>query len=546
MQKKKFLILRNYTIEPVFNEIEDKFQNKGIKAKFDYSSYDSALPELLRMTSKKLKEYDGILIFLSFESFVSNIHKKKIKDSFLLFKNLIEEISKQLRVNKIENINWFILSHQKFITHKINNNKVQSQILKLKKKILNFYDFRSEILKFHSTKNIFDLRYWKSSMFPFSGLGLRIASNIIFIKLQLILRSKYKLLILDADNTLWNGIIDEAGYKNINFKNNLLKINYLIFQKKIKELKKKGIILCLCTKNDIVSIRNVFNYHKRKMKLKLNDFLIIKANWDDKYKNILEIHKKLNLSPENSLFIDDSNFEIESINSMIPTIDTQNILEFENYFKNIDKILLPENIKFTKEDALREKLYEDEFKRSTVKEKHKNFNKYIKSLNIVLEIKKNSTKNLTRLAQLSQRTNQFNSSAIRYDEKNLRKLLKNKSNSIYQCSAKDKFGNYGIIGLIIAENKNEKIIIKSFAMSCRALGREIEINFFNFVIKSLLRNFNKEVAILFKKTNKNKLVEDFLKKNCKRGLNWKKEIFFYPKISDSNKRVKLIKINNEK
>ena len=68
-------------------------------------------------------------------------------------------------------------------------------------------------------------------MFPFSGLGLRIASNIIFIKLQLILRSKYKLLILDADNTLWNGIIDEAGYKNINFKNNLLKINYLIFQK---------------------------------------------------------------------------------------------------------------------------------------------------------------------------------------------------------------------------------------------------------------------------------------------------------------------------
>ena len=165
--------------------------------------------------------------------------KKKIKDSFLLFKNLIEEISKQLRVNKIENINWFILSHQKFITHKINNNKVQSQILKLKKKILNFYDFRSEILKFHSTKNIFDLRYWKSSMFPFSGLGLRIASNIIFIKLQLLLRSKYKLLILDADNTLWNGIIDEAGYKNINFKNNLLKINYLIFQKKIKELKKK-------------------------------------------------------------------------------------------------------------------------------------------------------------------------------------------------------------------------------------------------------------------------------------------------------------------
>ena len=114
------------------------------------------------------------------------------------------------------------------------------------------------------------------------------------------------------------------------------------------------------------------------MKLKLNDFLIIKANWDDKYKNILEIHKKLNLSPENSLFIDDSNFEIESINSMIPTIDTQNILEFENYFKNIDKILLPENIKFTKEDALREKLYEDEFKRSTVKEKHKNFNKIYK------------------------------------------------------------------------------------------------------------------------------------------------------------------------
>ena len=546
MQKKKFLILRNYTIEPLFNEIEDKLQNKGVRAKFDYSSYDSALPELLRMTSKKLKEYDGFLVFLSFESFVSNIDKKKIKDSFLLFKKLIEEISKQLKLNKIENVNWFILSHQKLINNKIKSNKIQNKIFKLKKKIQNFYDFKNEILKFHSTKNVFDLRYWKSSMFPFSGLGLKIASNIIFIKLQLILKNNYKLIILDADNTLWNGIIDESGYKNINFKNNLLKINYLIFQKKIKELKKRGIILCLSTKNDISSIRNVFNYHKKKMKLKLNDFLIIRANWDEKYKNILEILKKLNLSPENSLFIDDSNFEIQSINSMIPAIDTHNILEFDSYFKNIDKILLPENIKFTKEDALREKLYEDEFKRSSIKEKYKNFEKYIKSLNIVLEIKKNSKKNLARLAQLSQRTNQFNSSGIRYEEKNLKKLLKNNTNIVFQCSAEDKFGNYGIIGLIIVENGSKKSIIKNFAMSCRALGREIEINFFNFVIKYLSKNVDKKIVILFKKTNKNKLVEDFLKKNCKKHLNGKEEIFFYPKIKLLNKGKKLIKIQNEK
>tara|TARA_S200000501_G_scaffold378604_1_gene442162 strand:+ start:3151 stop:4791 length:1641 start_codon:yes stop_codon:yes gene_type:complete len=546
MQKKKFLILRNYTIEPVFNEIEHKFHNKGLKIQFDYSSYDSALPELIKMPYNKLNNYDGILIFLSFESFVSKMKNNKTNKNLLLFKNLIKGIFDQLKVNKIDNFSWFIFSHQEFRSDSISQKKLESEIFKFKKNISNFYNLKNEIFKFHSIKTALDKRYWTSSMFPFSALGLKIVTNIIFLKIQFLIKNKYKLIILDADNTLWNGVIDEIGVKNINFKNNYSKINYLIFQKKIKDLKKKGILLSLSTKNDLESIRHAFNFHKKKMKLKLNDFLVIKANWKDKFENIIDIHKKLNLSPENSLFIDDSNFEINSISSTLPAIDTQNILEFENYHKNIDKIVFPEKIKRTKEDFLREKLYIDEFKRTGEKEKHRDFKKYIKSLNIVIKIERNSKKNLFRLAQLSQRTNQFNSTTIRYNEKSLKTLLKNKENKIFQCSAKDNFGNYGIIGLIIVQKKGGSILIKNFAMSCRALGREIEINFFRKVINSLGRFEKDKLFILFRKNNKNKLVEEFLKKNCKRKIYKKNEFLFTPKYNLLKTEEKLITINYEK
>ena len=547
MQSKKILVLRNYTIEPVFNELKNKFKVKNINISFDFSSYDSALPEILKMNSAKLVSYDSIFIFFSIEAMLSVKKKNESNQSVKNYKKLILEIIYHLKKSGVENIVLFYFFNNKFLKFSINKKKIEKFYLDINKNNrinIQIFNLTKEINFFLPTDKIFDKRYWDSSMFPFNGNGLKITTNILYNKIQQILKFKYKLIILDADNTLWNGVIDEIGYKKINFLNKSLNINYFTFQKNIKKLKNKGLLLALCTKNDFSSIKKVFVYHSKKMKLKLSDFLVIKANWDPKYKNILSLHKKLNLSVENSLFIDDSDFEINSVSNMIPKIDTQNFFEYENFYKNIDKILISNKLKVTEEDKIRNRLYSEEFKRTDEKDKFNNFKNYIKNLNITLKIIKNSKKDVRRLAQLTQRTNQFNSSAIRLSELDIKNIIKDPKKMIYQCSAKDKFGDYGIIGLAIIELASRSALVTNFLMSCRALGREIENNFFEYFINEIKKSKINECTILFKKNNKNMLVESFLKKNCKKFK--KRNKFEYYKVNISNKKnnQNLVKIIN--
>ncbi len=547
MQSKKILVLRNYTIEPVFNELKNKFKVKNINISFDFSSYDSALPEILKMNSAKLVSYDSIFIFFSIEAMLSVKKKNESNQSVKNYKKLILEIIYHLKKSGVENIVLFYFFNKKFLKFSINKKNIEKFYLDINKNNrinIQIFNLTKEINFFLPTDKIFDKRYWDSSMFPFNGNGLKITTNILYNKIQQILKFKYKLIILDADNTLWNGVIDEIGYKKINFLNKSRNINYFTFQKNIKKLKNKGLLLALCTKNDFSSIKKVFVYHSKKMKLKLSDFLVIKANWDPKYKNILSLHKKLNLSVENSLFIDDSDFEINSVSNMIPKIDTQNFFEYENFYKNIDKILISNKLKVTEEDKIRNRLYSEEFKRTDEKDKFNNFKNYIKNLNITLKINKNSKKDVRRLAQLTQRTNQFNSSAIRLSELDIKNIIKDPKKMIYQCSAKDKFGDYGIIGLAIIELASRSALVTNFLMSCRALGREIENNFFEYFINEIKKSKINECAILFKKNNKNMLVESFLKKNCKKFK--KRNKFEYYKVNISNKKnnQNLMKIIN--
>jgi len=545
MQSKKILILRNYTLEPIFNELKLKFEKKNLKVLFDYSSYDAALPDLLKIKNSKLTEYDAVLIFFSIESML--LKNGNPTKSFSNYKLLILDTIKYLKNFGIKNIQLFFFFNKQLVKKSLNEGQIDKFFLNIKRSDnLQVFNMSNEINLFTSSKNIFDIRFWKSSMFPFNAHGINTISNVLYFKLLQIFKFKFKLLILDADNTLWNGIIDEVGYKKISFINKKKGVDYLKFQKKLKLLKKKGFLLSICSKNDQESLMKVFKYHKNKMMLKFNDFILIRANWDPKYKNILDLHRKLNLSVENSFFIDDSEFEINSINSMIPKLECKNFFEFDNFHKNIDQILISKEFKITAEDKKRDKLYNQEFKRLNEREKQKNFKKYIEKLNIVLTIKKNFSKNFQRLAQLSQRTNQFNSTAIRYDEKEIQKIIKDPQKIIFQCSAKDKYGDYGIIGLAIIELKKNSAIISNFVMSCRALGREIENYFFKYFVGEIIKLNINNLFFLFKKNNKNRLVEQFLNENCKK--NKKIGSYFFYKIINKkkDKNKNLMKVIYEK
>ena len=231
MQSKKILILRNYTLEPIFNELKLKFEKKNFKVFFDYSSYDGALPDLLKIKNSKLTEYDAVLIFFSIESMLLN--DSDPTKSFSNYKLLILDTIKYLKNFGIKNIQLFFFFNKQLVKKSLNEKQIDKFFFNIKRREnLQVFNISNEINLFTSSKNIFDIRFWKSSMFPFNAHGINTISNVLYFKLLQIFKFKFKLLILDADNTLWNGIIDEVGYKKISFTNKKKGVDYLKFQKK--------------------------------------------------------------------------------------------------------------------------------------------------------------------------------------------------------------------------------------------------------------------------------------------------------------------------
>ncbi len=540
MQKDKFLILRNFTIEPIFSEIEEKFNTKKIKPIFDISGYEDSYTSLLDSDEKKIQKYKACILILSVDSF---FHGKKKVNKNILKKEIVNQykiIIENLLEKKAKNIFIFFFSKGMFSKVEISSfGKVLTKISSRKDNI-KIIDLNKEINWFENVKDILSKRSWSQSMFPFNGHGVKILSFIIFRKLIRMYQSEIKLILLDADNTLWNGIIDEVGFKKINIRNNL--INYAKFQKNLSLLKKKGMMLGIVSKNDRENIIKTLKYNKKKMSLRSKDFSVICANWKPKFKNIIEISKKLKISLDQTIFIDDSEFEIESLKKTIKRLEVIRVDEYKNFTNNINSIFKNQT-RVTDEDKKRYELYQIEEKRVNEKKNSKDFKDYVANLNIRLTIKRNNKKNVTRLSQLTQRTNQFNSTTLRLSETQISRIIKDKNIDIFECFAEDKFGSYGTIGAIFINKSKNNLIIKNFLMSCRALGRDIEKYFLDYVCKHYEgTDFN--ILIEYNKSEKNRLFYQFAEKNFKK-IKYKNKFILYKFIKPIIKQnEKIMKITN--
>lgn len=309
-----------------------------------------------------------------------------------------------------------------------------------------------------------------------------------------------KVIILDCDNTLWGGILGEDGPDKVKVNKNADGIIFLHFQQWLKQKIDEGFLLCLCSKNNEADVRNCFD--KGNMPLKWHDFVAKKINWDDKYNNLNAIAKELNLSTESFIFIDDNQFELESIRSLIPDIDC---VHFENDyagFRSITQRFLFKRKRILAADKEKSEQYKIEQQRDKLKEET-SFEDYIRSLEIVTEMQVNDEEHLERYAQMTEKTNQFNFNKIIYTSTELKQYI-NDGNFIFAIKLADRFGDYGIVGLIlIAIHADETFSIHNFLMSCRALGRGVEQQFYNNVIEYLKNKGLSFANITFVATAKN-------------------------------------------
>ena len=559
MKKLNCLFLRNITLEPIEEMLVSNAKKYDMNIKTIFSDYDNILQSSLDLDFLKNKKIDVINVFLWLPNFsdtlsnrITSSSQKKINNEINRLNDFIQIVSKNLSRLEIPviwtSMNLSYESTYGLFDYKFENShenilgKINTSLKKIISVYKNFYYYdltKSE--RSIGSKFLFDQRFWYTAKSPFSHDGFNQISKDLSEMLFSIFNKRSKCLVLDCDNVLWGGIVGENGVNGIKISNNG-DSEFTDFQKEVINLQKSGIILAICSKNNIQDVFEVFEKRKD-MILKKNDFTVIKANWKNKADNILEISKELNIGLDSIVFVDDSKFEIGLIKKFLPEVKTihlpietseqnKSVLINSCYFKTIN---------LTKEDKQRSSMYKAELKRKNLKKKTISLDTYLKSLGLEIIVRNPKLKDLNRVEQMTQRTNQFNLTTKRLNLNDIQKLSKNKNDYIYILDAKDKFGDYGTCGLSIVNVQNKNAYLEVFLMSCRIIGRGIENTFLSEAMSSVMKNEKKLKSFIGKyiPTKKNAQVKDFyinnnFSKNTKKG-----KILEY--VIDSKRILKLKK-----
>ena len=280
--------------------------------------------------------------------------------------------------------------------------------------------------------------------------------------------ARKKVVVLDADNTLWGGIVGEDGVEGVAVDRQYPGLVYRRFQEQLKRLRDTGILLALATKNNRSDVEELFA--RREMPLGLDDFAAVRIDWEPKSDNILRIAEELNLGLESFVFIDDNPFELEQVASALPMVETYRFEagkadEALGLLGSIDGL---KAWSVTAEDKDKAAQYRQEKLRSDAKAGAGSLDDYLDSLEIRLEIGRNRRSQVKRIAQLTNKTNQFNLTTRRHSEAEIEALME--SGQVFDVRLVDRFGDMGVIGVVIVDGGE----IETFLMSCRALGRGVE------------------------------------------------------------------------
>lgn len=323
-----------------------------------------------------------------------------------------------------------------------------------------------------------------------------------------------KCLVLDCDNTLWGGVIGENSIDGIRLSDNGPGSEFYELQKRIKSLYNRGVILALNSKNNLADVLEVLQQHPH-MLLKEKDFASIQVNWENKAENMIAIANDLNIGLDSMLFLDDDPTQRKLIRDLLPEVKVVELPKNPvSYFQVLQNLTDFETIHLTDEDKKRGSSYAAQKERTALASTSESFDEYLKSLNTIIEINQADTKEVPRLSQLCQRTNQFNLSTKRYTESDLKNYLESTDKKLFSLKSKDVFGDDGIVGLgiIIAEDSSTEWRLDSFLVSCRVLGRNIENAFIDYISRMGIKSSITTLIAEYLPTAKNSQIKTFFER----------------------------------
>lgn len=368
----------------------------------------------------------------------------------------------------------------------------------------------SEFTRHYAAEELID---WKFYFISQMGLNPKLSKDFkawFSRKMESIALKRKKCLVLDLDNTLWGGVLGEEGVEGIQIGGDYPGKAFLYFQEALLELSKSGVILAVCSKNNERDVLEAWEKNPF-LVLRKEHFSTYRINWTDKATNIKEMAEELNIGLDSFVFVDDNPTERELIRQVLPMVEVPEFpvqpYELPVFFHKLVEDYF--NVySVTDEDKKKTQQYKANASRAQEQRNFGDFTEFLRSLNIQMTIEGANEFNVQRIAQMTQKTNQFNLTTKRYTDADIRKFMQD-GWKIWCLSVADRFGDNGITGCIMV-NGNE---IDTLLLSCRILGKGIEHAFIKKILMLLRESGVEELKAAYQPTQKNGQVADFYEKN---------------------------------
>ncbi len=505
MDKKKIAILSNVTVDMVAAKLRKKY------SVYIPDGFDMWITDVLNDESALYSNnIQAVIILLDGTEFRSLRSGEEFSQRVALWRNATEKL-----IEKITDIPIFVstidfresairtYSERKYYIEWADEWYQFVQSLAESKKNVYVMDILQRILN-EGRNSFYSNKMWYMGSMPYSKNGIIAVVDEISKALSAVFESRKKIIALDLDNTLWGGVIGEDGINGVELSEHKEGARFYDFQLRLLEMQKRGILLAINSKNNCEDAMEAIENHPH-MLLRKNSFVSEKINWNDKSSNIKEMETELNLTEGAFVFIDDNPVEREVVNGQRPDVlipefpvDTTDLVDMaEKLYINVFK-----SLSLTDEDKAKTQMYQTEAKRKAIQSSTLDLDDYIKVLEMRADIHLMCDEELERVHQLCNKTNQFNLTTKRYTQKEISDMLADVRYDIFTISSSDKFGDNGLVGVAICERKEKAVVIDTFLMSCRVMGRKLENVIISELVKYYKGQYNTMIG-LFAQTKKN-------------------------------------------
>lgn len=526
--QKRIAILGGSTTHDIKEILELFLLNYGIQPEFYESEYNQYFQDVI-FDNPDLLEFHPDLIYIHTSSRNLNIFptlrdspeevEALLQSAYQSFEILWERIAKVYYCPIIQN-NFEPPFYRLFGNKDVSDihgrlnfvNRLNDRFYRYAQNHENFYiNDINYLASCYGIKKWSDPFYWHMYKYALAVPAIPELAHSIANIIKSIYGKNQKAFALDLDNTLWGGVIGDDGSDQIEVgQETSVGQMYSEFQNYIKAHKDLGIMLTINSKNDEENALAGLN--RPDSILKPEDFLVIKANWEPKHLNLVQIAKELNIGTDSLVFVDDNPAERHMVSSQIPDAAVPEIGMPEQYIEILDRSGFFEVTNLSEDDLKRNEMYQANVARQQQESRYKSYGEYLLSLEMMADIQPFTSVYMSRIAQLTNKSNQFNLTTKRCSQPELESISKNPAYITLSGRLRDKFGDNGVVSVVFGHQDSKNIRsfhIDLWLMSCRVLKRNMELAMMDELVRQCRKRRILEIYGYYYPTAKNKMVKEF-------------------------------------